>query len=139
MTELMRLRLELAEKERSILHIKERINMLEGAKEVKDYPVELVDIGEWVANKEVEGAEIELHHLYAQLVMTCKEYNKEDGFVPDYNNFRQDKWSLELTSSGLTLSKHTTWSKLIFFGDYNTGKVFMEIFKEPLKKVQKFL
>ena len=75
-----------------------------------------------------------------QLKTICDEWNRIDGFVPDWSNDRQVKWGVGFINNNLNSTQlHPIYSHSLVFQDEETAKIFIGSFRELLETAKPLL
>lgn len=75
-------------------------------------------------------------NLFGRLVLTCREWNRIDGFENDANNIKQ---AIILDYKTVCVSGFSSNNRAIAFKDYQTAEKFLSTFKKELEEVKEFL
>ena len=97
------------------------------------YPMKLVDVGFWFSW--VDSPIISKHHLFARLVETCKEWNKIDGFEPDWNSDKE-KVCICYAENKVQVGFATTASRPLCFKNTQTARLFFDTYRTELEQVK---
>ena len=103
------------------------------------YPKELVELGTWEAESDDH---IFLHYAYktfAQLVETCREWNRIDGFVPDWGNESQKKNVIVCDQVNLNIFSVSFSSCPLYFSTRETARLFLDTFYVQIQNVKELI
>ena len=103
------------------------------------YPMKLVDLGTWEAESDDH---IFLHYAYktfARLVETCREWNKVDGFVPEWTNSTQIKNVIVCDQVNLSIYSVSLTSCPLYFSTRETAQLFLDTFRTEIESVKELI
>ena len=73
--------------------------------------------------------------IFAALVETCKEWNKIDGFEPDWNS-NTPKYQVKNESNKLSITHFWYYSSPIYFKTQETAQLFLDTYRAELEQVK---
>ena len=134
----MKIEEKIKELEQKLAELQEEISQLKQQPK-NQYPMKLIDLGSW--NTIGAGNKFDLlkYNQFARLVETCREWNRIDGFVPDWMDSRQEKNVIICEQANLDIYSISLTQCPLYFSTHETAKLFLETFRTELESIKYLL
>ena len=129
-----------------VKNINERLNKLQNSIEdlsaepsSSKYPMKLVELGTWVTGGHDRIFELNKYKIFARLVETCREWNRIDGFVPDWTDSFGTKFCIYHANSDLSIFCISITSRVLYFKTKQTAQLFLDTFRTEIESVKELI
>ena len=126
------------ELEQKLAELQNEIDKLKTATGNK-YPMKLVDLGTWNCIGYDKLFDFKKYKTFAQLVETCREWNRIDDFVPDWENDGQPKYGIFYASGKLGSLYAEKMSYSLHFMSHETAQLFLNTYRTEIEQVKHLL
>ena len=99
------------------------------------WPMELKHTDLFIAGRSIHSK----YFTFIRLVETCREWNKVDGFVPDWTNNTQRKYCIFLQYGELAINEQLVTYRVLYFSRRETTQLFLDTFRTEIESVKELI